>query len=83
MINFVKECQKLKQPYQDFMAQFKAQGDEANLAAITPDDLYVLWMIAGAYDDELHTKFLREGNPTLGKEAVGTNTIQEKTENQG
>jgi hypothetical protein len=42
----------------------EAQGDKADLAAITPEDFYVLQMIAGAYDDQLRTKFLREGNQT-------------------
>jgi hypothetical protein len=63
-INFLKECQKPKQMYGDFVAKLEAQGDEADLAGITPDDLYVLRMIAGAYDDELRTKFLKEVNPT-------------------
>jgi hypothetical protein len=102
-INFLKECQKPKQAYGDFIAKLEAQGGEADLAGITPDDLFVLRMIAGAYDDELRNKFLKEANPTkavllrmakeheraertnraLGKEAVGANAVQEKSEGQG
>jgi hypothetical protein len=63
-INFLKECQKPKQAYGDFVAKLEAQGGEADLAGITPDDLFVLRMIAGAYDDELRNKFLKEANPT-------------------
>jgi hypothetical protein len=102
-INFLKECQKPKQAYGDFVAKLEAQGGEADLAGITPDDLFVLRMIAGAYDDELRNKFLKEANPTkavllrmakeheraertnraLGKEAVGVNAAQDKSEGQG
>jgi hypothetical protein len=102
-INFLKECQKPKQAYGDFIAKLEAQGGEADLAGITPDDLFVLRMIAGAYDDELRNKFLKEANPTkavllrmakeheraertnraLGKEAIGVNAAQDKSEGQG
>jgi hypothetical protein len=43
-INFLKECQKPKQAYGDFIAKLEAQGGEADLAGITPDDLFVLRM---------------------------------------
>jgi hypothetical protein len=63
-LDFMKESQKAKQPFAEFYAALCAQGDEADLPTMNPEDLYVMRLIAGAHDPKLREKFLREANPT-------------------
>jgi len=66
-LNFLKETQKEGQSYTEFMATLRAQRDEADLARMSPDDLFIMRMIAGTHDSKLREKFLREETPTIDR----------------
>ena len=53
------------QVFSDFYAKLKQKGDEADLANMTIDDIYVFRILMGTTDQELLKRFMKLKEPTL------------------
>ncbi len=54
-----------KMSWPDFRALCWSLGQEADLGALTPDDLTIIKYVQGTSDEKLREKFLKEKNPSL------------------
>ena len=62
---FFKSEQESNQLCSDWVASLRALEDEANLADMTTEQLYVMKIICGTKDAKLREKFLKEDKPTM------------------
>ena len=60
-LRFFKYDQKPGQLFSDYAAKLRKIGDEAELARVGPNELYIYRYFTGCKDDELLTKFLDLG----------------------
>ena len=69
-------------PFSDFINDIHAKGDEANLADLQIDDLYVFRYIVACSDNKLREKFLREKDPTVPalRDITGQHELAAKAE---
>jgi hypothetical protein len=64
-LDFFRCQQTPKQPFSDFIVNLKQKGDEADLADLTVDELYMFRYVCGCTNEKLQEKLLKLNNPTL------------------
>ena len=66
-LDFFKCQQGPSQKFSDFAAKLRAKGDEADLPALTVDEMYIFRYICSCTNTKLREKFPHIENPTLAK----------------
>lgn len=64
-LDFFRFQQATNQPFTEFATKLRAKGDEADLAALTTEQLYIFRYIGGCSDHKLKEKFLKVETPSL------------------
>ena len=66
-LDFFQYKQASGQHFTDWETTLRKKGDEADLAALSVDDLYVMRYLTGITDSKLQVEFLKESNPDSKK----------------
>ena len=64
-VEFFESKQQKGQTFSDWATKLKALGDEAALATLDPDPVYVMRYLTGTCDEKLREKFLQQEEPTM------------------
>ena len=64
-LEFFQSYQKQGQAFSDFSAKLRAMGDEADLAGMTREDIYMFRYLVACRDEKLRERLLKLENPTL------------------
>ena len=66
-VDFFSSCQGPGQAFSDWVADLRKLGDEAGLASLTVDEIYMMRYFTGLTDMDLRKKFFKEIEPNLKK----------------